>query len=512
MAVDNQTYSATIEHRDYTAFKSRWQLIRDVLSGKEAIDKRGTSYLPQPHKYDNDRYCAYQTRAVLYNTTARTLEGYLGAIFRKESTVSLPEELEYLKRDANGEGDNLNQFAKQIARDVIPMGRHGILVDYPDTAGITTLAEQRDAGAKAHLKSYTPESIVNWAVTTEGTTSKLIAVRLEETHFETDIYGFQSDETRRWRVLRIDEKGYYAQTMIVEEASTDENGNKVVKQVERETIRPTLPDGSRMREIPFVFIGSETFTPSPDLPPLYDLAQLNIAHYRNSADWEQAVFMIGQPTPVFSGLSDDFIDKNQGNLCIGSSVALLLPEDGKVTMLESKAERNVIKSAMELKETEMLGLGARIVQDNSSKGSEATESIQLRRSGEASQLSCIADNISDGLAKALTWAAVWMGGDVGKVEYKLNKDFFVTRLTHQEISTLVSSWQAGAISRDIMLDNLRKGEVISELVTNEQVKAAIESEPPPMMGVTGFTPYDLNEEAVEEPVPENEEAPDGEES
>lgn len=471
---------SSIQHAEYANFKSRWKLIRDVLAGKKDIDDEGETYLPKPSGYSDDRYTAYQIRAVLYNATARTLDGYLGAIFRKEAEVQLPEELKYLLTDADGQGNNLVQFSKQVTRDVISMGRHGILVDYPAAQNIETLADERAANLQAHLVSYTPESITNWNTERVGSKTILTNLMLEETNQNTDTHVFEKDEYKRWRMLELDSEGRYVQRVMELKTSKDATGKDIETLMEVETIYPKLPNGEYLDYIPFVFVGSETFTPSPDLPPLYDLAQLNIAHYRNSADWEQSVFMVGQPTPWISGLDDKFIEENKGQLVIGSGAAWLLPDGAVAGMLESKSDRNMIQKAMEAKEAEMIGLGARIIQDNTARGSESTESVQLRRSGEASQLSCIADNVSQAMVQIMQWAGEWMNAGSTEIKYQLNKDFFAAKLTHQEMTALVTSWHMQAIPHSVVLDNFRRGEIISELQTNEEVISLLEKEGPPL--------------------------------
>ena len=417
---------------------------------------------------------------MLYNATARTLEGYLGAIFRKEAEVSLPPKLQYLLKDTDGAGNNLTQFGKRVCKDTIGLGRHGILVDYPTADNIITLAEERAANLQAHLISYSPESIVNWGTLRKGSKTILSSVLLEELVQEASGHAFNHEVVTKWRLLELDDDGLYVQRIMEEQETLDLKTNKKkIEVVEVKTITPTLPNGKRLDYIPFIFIGSETFTPTPDNPPLYDLAQLNIAHYRNSADWEQSVFIVGQPTPWISGLDDRFIDENRGQLVIGSNAAWLLPDGAVAGMLESNVDKSMIQKAMELKETEMIGLGARIIQDNTSRGSESTESVQVRRSGEASQLSCIADNVSQALVKCFEWAAAWMDAK-GEIKYQLNKDFFAQRLGHQEISSLVSAWQSGAIPQVVLFDNLRKGEVISELLDNAKVKQLLEDEGVPL--------------------------------
>jgi hypothetical protein len=62
-------------------------------------------------------------------------------------------------------------------------------------------------------------------------------------------------------------------------------------------VQPKRGDGEAWNYIPFTFVGSVNNDETPDLPPLYDLAVLNVAHYRNSADYEESCYMVGQPTP-----------------------------------------------------------------------------------------------------------------------------------------------------------------------------------------------------------------------
>ena len=43
---------------------------------------------------------------------------------------------------------------------------------------------------------------------------------------------------------------------------------------------------------------------------------------------------------------------------------------------------------------------------------------------------------------------------------KLNTDFETAHLNGNDLTALVSAWQAGAISRDTLLHNLRQGEIL----------------------------------------------------
>jgi len=487
---------SNIHHPDYAAFSEIWTMIRDSIAGKKQIDIRGEIYLPIPNLYDDARYTAYQTRAVWYGATGKTLDGYLGAIFRKPAQVELPEGLEYLLKDTDGEGNNLSQFSKAVARDVIPMGRKGVLVDYPKADGVVTLEDEINSDMKARFLTYTPESIVNWATCRKGSKTVLTSVLLKEESAVVSGHAFSREVTPVYRMLDLDEQGHYVQRKMVLCTEEDREGNEITTLQERgETTKPLLPGGIPMDYIPFMFIGSETFTPAPDLPPLYDIAQLNVAHYRNSADHQQAVFAVGQPTPWISGLDNTFIENNKGQLVIGSNACWLLPDGAVAGMLESKTNKGMILESMQHLEIEMVGIGARIIQDNTSKGSEATESVMMRRSGESSQLACIADNISEAMEILFRWAGAWMGiseSELENIKFQLNKDFFGATLPPQQITALVGAWQGGAISHEVLLNNFRKGEIISELKSNEEVLDEIESEPPPLGTLTLGGEQDLD--------------------
>ena len=59
----------------------------------------------------------------------------------------------------------------------------------------------------------------------------------------------------------------------------------------------------KLANIPFIFCGALNNSPDVDKSPVYDIAEVNIAHYRNSADYEESCFIAGQATPVLTGLT-----------------------------------------------------------------------------------------------------------------------------------------------------------------------------------------------------------------
>ena len=58
--------------------------------------------------------------------------------------------------------------------------------------------------------------------------------------------------------------------------------------------------------------------------------------------------------------------------------------------------------------------------------------------------------------------------DTSKVSIQLNTDFNTKGMSSDELTAVVSAWQAGAISRETMFDILRRGEVLFDGPTSEQ--------------------------------------------
>ena len=71
-------------HLDYDAALPAWLRARDVFAGEDAIKAAGERYLPKLAEQSQVDYDAYRTRGSFFNATARTVEGFIGLIFRRE--------------------------------------------------------------------------------------------------------------------------------------------------------------------------------------------------------------------------------------------------------------------------------------------------------------------------------------------------------------------------------------------------------------------------------------------
>ena len=449
---------AAYTRSDVIAMKAKWTIIRDCLSGEEAI--KGVNrynYLPVPAVEANQaetdaRYAAYLKRAVFYNVTARTLNGMVGQVYSKPPIVELPAKLQLLVSNVDGSGVSLEQQSKKGLRGVLGLGRAGLLVDYPNTAGQGATLDVLAMGyLRPQILQFDAESIINWRTVFVG--GRILLSLLVLTQQVEDVS--QDYELRYETLLRVyrrsDDGVVTLQQFRYGPATQPTEGPAEVIYDH---------EGKPFDEIPFSFVGVENNDATIDLPPLYDLAILNLGHYRNSADFEESSFIVGQPTLWMSGLTEHWVNNVlHGTVRMGSRGGIPLPPQAQAGLLQ--AQPNSLPGiGMKDKEQQMVALGARLVQMQQVQRT-ATEASQDKVS-EVSVLASSARNMSAAYTYAFKFAARFVGEDPSTIKFELTTDYDAARMTPGEQLQLVADWQAGAITGSEMRFRFRQGGIATE--------------------------------------------------
>lgn len=460
-------------HPEYDATATKWQRCRDCVSGGDAVKAAGTRYLPRLADQTDTDYQAYKTRAKFFNATWRTIQALTGMLFRRPPVVDVPESVNALLKDVTMSGVSFITFAQQIAMETLTVGRVGILVDYPSqsTEGMTA-AEAAKLNLRPVMQRYETESIINWKTAWIGNKTALTLVVLTE---EAALEGneFEHKTETRYRVLDLFNGAYRVRVFRIDDKGEDEQVGG--------DIFPVM-SGKPLDFIPFFFLGVDDTTPQLDLPPFLDLVDLNLDHYRMSADHKHGLHFTGLPTGVITGYRPE---NENDKLYVGAAHFLVLPDpQAKASFLEYTGQGlGAIVQELERTEQQMAILGARLLTAEK-KATETAQTAQIHRAGESSVLSSIASTISRALTQALTLFSKWAGSDA-ECKVELNQEFLPPEMTPQELSALVSAWQTGAISMQVLFDQLQKKEVIASDLTLEEMQAQIGSEGPrmPDMGV-----------------------------
>lgn len=453
-------------HTDLRDPLKQWEIIRDCIAGEQQIKFRKDRYLPRPNAPDKSaensaRYEAYLLRAVFYNVVKRTLGGLVGQVFSRQPIIEVPTAFEPIIEDATGLGTGMVQLAKLGAGHAVSYGRSGIHIDYPDTGGTVTQAEILSGDIRPLFTVYDPSRIINWRYIKRGGRNVLTLVVLKGEYTKSDD-GFIETKGNEYKVLRLDASNEYTITTYRDEQTTPVG----------DIVKPTDPAGNAFNEIAFSFIGSENNDPNIDPAPLYDLSSLNIAHYRNSADYEESCYVSGQPTTWFNGLTHQWVnDILKGKIQLGSRAAIPLPVGSQAGIIQPNPNTLPFE-AMKHKERQMVALGAKLVEPTQVQRT-ATEAT-IDQSYETSTLSASADNVSDAFTFALKWAARFSGEAEDKIKFELNTEFDLIKLSSNERASLLTEWQSLAITFGEYRANLRRAGIAT--LDDDAALAAIAKE------------------------------------
>lgn len=447
-------------HNEYDQELPRWKLIRD-LTDAENIEDHIIEMNPLDKSEENKAANKeFKERAVYANIVGRTARGLLGLIFEEPPTIELSGALSYMENNVDGMGVGILQQARDTSYEVLRQGRCGLWVDFPNTDG--TQVSRADLEAQrvfSVIHRIRPEDIVNWETVKVGA-----EVILGLVVFETSARKDKEDDDYKKEItpqrieLFLNENFTYQ--VRVWEKDKQKSEWKIV-----EVYVPTQGNGRPWNRIPFVFCGSENNTWNIDHPPMFDIAQLNVAHLNNSAIYEDSVFIVGQPQPWMSGLDQNMLDLwKKNNMYVGSRRLIGVPPNERLEFAQAQ-ENTMAKEAMDSKREHMIGLGALFVQPGSSVKT-ATQS-KGEQKVDNSQLSLVAGNVSDAYNIALTHASNFMNTSETST-IALNQNYVENALDPAELREMTVAYLGGTLAPVAYFNFLKRKEIEEDNRTFEE--------------------------------------------
>lgn len=447
-----------IYHRTYQRRRQEWDRIRDCIEGELRLKEAGQLYLRRPSGMDAGQYLDYLKGAAFYAVAERTLRGLVGAATRNTPILELPPRIESMRQSATFEGNSLAVLIEEALSEVLSVGRFAMVLDFP--------TETNSPTAVPFISTFHAEHILDWRTELVSGRQTLTQIRLHEDNADLEDEGVEQH-----LVLSL-EPAYTVRRFHV---TTKRRGDGTAHIEQVEAHAPIVPEvnGRPLFEIPVVVVSPYNLKADVEKPPFLDLVNCNLAHWRNSADYEHALYLTAQPTPWIAGpLPADKVPST-----IGAGALWQLPEGTQVGMLEfTGAGIAAQKEAMADKVAQMASLGARMV--FSGKGRNETEgTASLRVKDELSLLASTVVMVEAGLTKLLRMAAEWtQPGMADQVKLHLHRDFVSSQIDPATVTALIKAWQAGAISHDSLLMNLKKGELVDPNRSIEEEKDLIETD------------------------------------
>lgn len=478
----------TVTHPLYDAMLPELEKVRACVMGSFAVKAGRYTYLPHPSQIDQTspeqiiRYNEYLAGAEFDGSPDDLRRSLLGKMRISSVTAELPERLSYLLNNTDGDGLNLGASIEYAGNNVLQMKWHLLVVDFagaPAAGQTISRAEAAALGARANIKQYTRENVVNWSFARVNGVMQLRWVKLLEMQDDFNPVTGQRQDVERYLTLGLDESGNYYQQISVKKSGAEEA---------REEPVPVTVGGAPLKWLPVVIVADEEL-PNNEFP--LQLGYLNkscdaaLHAYRVSAVYKESQRNLS-PTTYSSGWkagdADLFKEINNGRtyMATGAGAVNNLPEGVTVDIQSVSASMEDFHWYFERQEKSVAEMSGR---GESASAMTATEA-QIIAADQNALLETIAENLEQGFKRAISYCAMfeglWSPADVENrlddIELSLPRDFASPKLTPQERQQVVNEYAAGLISQDEALRQLYAGG--ATVADIEQIKMELEEQPP----------------------------------
>ncbi|AXQ68246.1 portal protein [Caulobacter phage CcrBL10] len=487
-----------VTHPEYQYWRPEWTKLRDVMAGQREIKRKAEAYLPAMKGADGDDYAIYLQRATFFNMLAQTRDGMTGMVFRRDPIIkNLPPKFKDAVRRFAKDGSSHATFAKAVLSEQAGVGRFGVLVDVADSP-------VRGAPPSSFAVGYSAENILDWdeVVDMGGfyvPSRVLLREFVRDLRWKTDIEPLTTAQARKARAAALASGGSsspmvrqtartlggYSYITVYRELKLEEiewpSGEVKPAYVqylyeedpESRPIARIVPNvrGEPLDFIPFKFFGASGNTADVEKPPLLDICDLNLSHYRTYAELEYGRLFTALPVYYAPGTDSE----GTGEYHIGPNMVWEVPQGSEPGILEYTGQGlKALETALNDKERQIAAIGGRMMPGASKSVSESNNQTVLREANEQSLLLNIIQACEGGMTDIVRWWLMWR--DVPLVEtqdlrYEVNTDFLSTPIGAREMRAIQLMANDGLLPDPVFYEYMRKAEVISSDMTFEEFQS-----------------------------------------
>lgn len=417
-----------------TSYTPQYNLVETLLGGTDSMRAAGTAYLPREPAETVENYNLRLARSVLFPQYEKTVDSSVGKIYASQINKEISEQLVPLSNDMDGEGTSLTGFAKQITTNAIHYGITYVLIDMPNESSEFNVAE-----IYPYCVEIKATNVVDINYIYSGKYVELTKFSYIET---VDEDGKSIDQVREF----ITSEDGVVWSITRKDKSNKEYIYDFGKQVGVTTI-PIVP-----------VYGNKTL-PFYGKPKLYNLALLNISHWRAYSDYLNIVHMVQCPLLVITGY-EPTVDENgaQRQIAISpNSVFTTSSPTGDVKWVEvTGGSVNVGKQAIEDIENKMAVLGLELT--TKSNMPETATGRLLDAATANSILTSIALDVESALIMIFLYAAEYLKLNAPTIDISIDTSYTV--FDNSDFEKLIKLYEIGAVKSEEVLDWVKKHNII----------------------------------------------------
>jgi hypothetical protein len=452
---DVSTKSAAV-----VAMEPDWALVDDLMGGTKAMRAAATTRMPRWPLETAEAYNARLATATLLPAFSETVATMAGRVFAKPLAVGedvLPQIATDVLPNVDLEGRNLHAFAADVFEEALSKGLSFILVDFPRVEGAVTRADEKRIGARPYWVQIKARQVLGWKSQLVDGLHRLTQFRYREA-VSIDDGEFGSQDIEQVRVL--------------------EPGRcRLYRKDEKKEWQPFEDFPISVTEIPLVpiYTGRTGFLTA--VPPLLELAHLNVKHWQSQSDQDTILHTARVPLLLRKGAeAEQNPDGTPKPMQISGSL-IDVPEGGDLKYVEhTGAAIEAGQTSLEALEDQMKTAGAKLLTKTVLSLSESQSADEQAK--EVSQLAAMAEALTDGLDQALVFTAQWMGitGEAGHIA--LGADLSDGAPSVQGAETLLKAEAAGVVSKSTVFAGLKRAGLVASDVDWEGEQQRVNEQPP----------------------------------
>lgn len=470
-----------------------WIDTADILAGPRALkasDKR-ERYLPRmPGQYVGvvpgtgryvDEYDGYVLRATPLTARAqRARGGMVGMVARKPAAVDVPATVKPILRDLTLDGRSLHAVANEMLAEELAYAWGALAVSYDELLN------------RPYVRHYEHGDVTNWQLASAGGRVLPRSVVLREQH---EVPGrFSADVGVQYKLFEIvpseaaDDVALYPLGGIVAVSTWREMKSPDGKASWVQVGPTEYPErlGRPLGEIPVIPAACQW---TPRKPPMLELVQLILSHYRTSADYETLLHFAGAGSVLFgAGIPDDV------RITVGGASAVKTNSpDSKLSWVTMSADgATPLREALDSKKTEMAVALARLLLSDQQRVAETAESQRIAFAGDDATLAASVVAVESSLDEVMAWCTWYMrAADTlddarQSTKVQLNRDWIGGEMSASDLVQLGLEVDAGRMSKERQYFLAARGGLAEPGVSYEDEQAKIGAqpaqEPAPMFG------------------------------
>jgi hypothetical protein len=469
-----------------------WRRARDLAAGQDAIVAARETYLPRHAAEDLEDYQIRLSHAELFNGFRRVVRAGVGLIHHTDPTLSddAPEEFRQDWENIDGRGTAGPVFARRLTDDALITGVAGIVVDYAALPAQTTVdaATEDSLGLRPYWVAIGAEQLVSWRFASVNGRTVLVQLVLLEV-VEVPVGRFGVGYQTQYRVFSRDvTEGVDTNGVKVTTVSSTVRWELWVKYDEKKPAR-LYRHGVMMGidEIPFapLVVGNDA-DGFECVPPLNDLAVVNLAHYRLQTDRNHLMHIGCVPIPVRTGYKDDL---QSGRTTVGPNTLMDLPKDATFAYVEiTGASFEPSEKDLAQKESRMGALGMAFLAPQT-RAAETAEAKRIDATAQNADLSTVAQAVQDCLNNAAQLHAKFRKL-TAVPGITVNREFERIVMDTGLVDALSRMEQAGQLTLDTLFAMLKRGHILPDDFDAETEQAKLLERAKEMLKLSQGTPGD----------------------